>query len=288
MSVYVLPYNSTQQLSKHINARELKCKCYGTHTITVNTELIDKVENLISKIAEIKGTSPENVYINISSANRCKQRDVSVGGNGYGMHTLGKALDFQLTFNGVSIDNKLIACVAQELGFNGIGRIQSYGNFIHCDVGTLAEHGGRKWLGDETIKGGTNGSVINEPQTYWDYYGLKRSDYIKTATPTPATYTDINKQLQAILNNKGAKLAVDGQIGNLTLGVLRTYTIEPCDSGELTKWVQTKLKSIGYDVVINGVADTKTMSAIHKFQTDNKLGEGKFLCGGDWSILTRK
>lgn len=285
MGVYTLPYNSKEKLSSHIGAWELKCKCGGTHNITVNTDLIDKAEKLISTIANIKGAPASDVHINISSANRCKQHDIVVGGNGWGMHTLGKALDFNITYKNQPVDSKLIACVAQEIGFTGIGRIRSTGEYIHCDVGSLAEHGGKKWLGDETVSGGTSGSVINEPNTYWNYYGLKRSDYIKEEL---SKETNPSKQLQIILNNKGAKLVVDGIVGNLTLSELRKYIIEPNDGGELTKWTQQKLKSLGYDIDVNGVADKKMMDAIHKFQKDNNLGEGLYLGGGDWSTLLRK
>ena len=283
MGVYTLPYNSKEKLSSHIGAWELKCKCGGTHSIIVNEELIDKMEKLISAIAKVYKVSADDVHVNISSANRCKQRDIAVGGSGWGMHTLGKALDYQITVKGKVVDSKLIACIAQEIGFNGIGRIKSTGEYIHSDVGTLAEHGGKKWLGDETVVGGTSGSVINEPKTYWEYYGLKRSDYFKDET-----VESFEKKLQTILNNKGSKLAVDGIIGNLTLSDLRNYTIESGDSGELTKWTQERLKALGYDVDVNGKADAKTMNAIHKFQRDKGLGEGKCLGGGDWAALVRK
>lgn len=285
MGVYTLPYNSKEKLSSHIGAWELKCKCGGTHSIIVNEELIDKMEKLISAITKVYKVSADDVHVNISSANRCKQRDIAVGGSGWGMHTLGKALDYQITVKGKVVDSKLIACIAQEIGFNGIGRIKSTGEYIHSDVGTLAEHGGKKWLGDETVAGGTSGSVINEPKTYWEYYGLKRSDYIKEEL---SKETNPSKQLQIILNNKGAKLVVDGIVGNLTLSELRKYIIEPNDGGELTKWTQQKFKSLGYDIDVNGVADKKMMDAIHKFQKDNNLGEGLYLGGGDWSTLLRK
>lgn len=283
MSVYALPYDSKEQLSPHLNAQELRCKCGGTHNITINTDLIDKIEKLISTIATIKGVSADEVHINVSSANRCKTHDINVGGSGWGMHTLGKAMDFQITCDTQAIDARLIACIAQEIGFTGIGRITS--SYIHCDIGTLENHGGMKWLGDEMVKGGTSGSIIREPQTYWNYYGFKRSDYIKEE---PLKETDPSKQLQVILNNKGAKLVVDGIIGNLTLSELRKYTIEPNDGGELTKWTQQKLKSLGYNIDVNGVANKKMMDAIHKFQKDNNLGEGFYLGGGDWSALLRK
>ena len=46
MSVQTLPYNSTKQLTKHINAQELRCKCGGTENIKYNMDLLNKVEKL--------------------------------------------------------------------------------------------------------------------------------------------------------------------------------------------------------------------------------------------------
>lgn len=258
MSVYVLPYNSKQQLSPHFNAQELRCKCGGTHNITVNTDLLDKMEKLTNVVADIKGVSPEEVHITVSSANRCKTHDINVGGNGYGMHTLGKAMDIQVTCKNEIIDTKLIACIAQEIGFAGIGRIRcTIGDYIHCDVGTLGEHGGKKWLGDETVKGGTSGSVINEPQTYWNYYGLKRSDYFKDEK------ISLEKQLQTVLNEMGEKLVVDGVIGEKSLAALKKHNINKGESGKFVKVVQEILNSKGYDCgEADGICGDKTVQTI--------------------------
>lgn len=249
MAVRALAYNSTEQLTKHINAKELRCKCGGTHNITVNTDLLDKEE----KLMELMGA--EHIYI--SSANRCKIHDKNVGGSGYGMHTLGKAIDAMYTdANGKTIDPRVVAACMQEVGFTGIGRITN--QFIHGDVGTLAEHGGSKWLGDEMVVGGTSGSVIKEPKTYWEYYGLKRSDYIKTVE-----VDSVEKRLQKVLNTMGESLTVDGVIGEKTISALKKHNINKGEKGEFVKIMQEILNSKGYDCgTADGIAGDKTIQAI--------------------------
>lgn len=259
MAVTVLPYNSKIQLSQHINAGELRCKCYGTHTITVNSELIDKIEKLLDVVAKARNIESKDVKIYISSANRCKQHDINVGGSGWGMHVVGKALDFCVSAGKTTINSKVLACIAQEIGFTGIGRINE--TYIHCDVGTLAEHGGKKWLGDETVKGGTSGSIINEPDTYWRYYKINREEWIKE----DAAET-LERRLQRELNALGESLTVDGIIGEKTIEAMKKHAIKQGDKSDYVKVMQELFNSKGYDCgTPDGIAGTKTMAAI--FQT---------------------
>ena len=269
MAIYTLPYNSRNQLSQHINAQELRCKCGGTHSITVNTDLIDRIEKLLGVVADAYKVNVKDVHINISSANRCKQHDINVGGSGWGMHVVGKALDYRVTCNGQVIDTREIAAIAQELGFTGIGRIPITpgsnipSDYIHSDVGTIAEHTGSKWLGDECVKGGTSGSVIREPQTYWNYYGISRKKYFPAPVLTP------EKQLQTALNGLGEKLDVDGVIGDKSLEALKKHPIRQGERGDYVKAVQTILNAKGYDCgEPDGIAGNKTTAAIFSAACD--------------------
>lgn len=86
-----------------------------------------------------------------------------MGGSGSGEHTKGNAADIIIySKDGNPIDTQYIACIAQKLGFTGIGRISD--TAIHVDV-----REGKSWYGDETVTGGKNASVTTN---YHDYYKI--------------------------------------------------------------------------------------------------------------------
>lgn len=94
-------------------------------------------------------------------------------------------------------------------------------------------------------------------------------------------------ELQNLLNDKGANLAVDGIAGPLTLAECRKYTIDTGDCGPLTKWVQSRLNKLGFDCgLVDGFAGERTMRAVHDFQSANKIGVG-YLAGSDWDKLIK-
>lgn len=111
----------------------------------------------------------------------------------------------------------------------------------------------------------------------------------KVEAPSKWTYNkdeDITK-LQKILNNKGAKLTVDGIAGDNTYNAVSKYTINFLDRGELTAWVQARLNKLGFDCgVADGIAGSRTMSGIKEFQLANNLGTG-YLGGTDWYYLIK-
>ena len=93
--------------------------------------------------------------------------------------------------------------------------------------------------------------------------------------------------LQKILNIGGAGLVVDGILGPKTLAAVKKYTVRQGDTGNLIKWVQARLNQLGYSCgTADGIAGALTMSAIARFQSDNKLGVG-YLGGTDWDYLLK-
>ena len=248
-------YTDETQLSAHFNAREFRCKCGKTHDIEINPNLVTNLEKLYRVLDCSK--------IVVTSGYRCPDHDKAVGGNGTGQHTKGNAADIICYGqDGSVISTKKVACKAQDIGFRGIGNIDSTYTAIHVDVRT-----GAKWYGDEAVRGGTSGSVTDD---FYRYYSTKDNSTV---------------ELQKILNSKGAALDVDGVAGTKTLSECHKYTINKGDSGELTRWVQARLNAIGFNCgTVDGIAGEQTMTAIHNFQQAHKLGVG-YLGGSDWDVL---
>lgn len=253
MSIKTFACTAKDRLTANFLVSEYRCHCGKSHDTILDTALPEKVQLLMAAIGAAKAI--------VTSGYRCSYWDKAVKGSGYGMHTRGLAGDFIFYGqDGHVIHPELVACKAQDLGFNGIGKIDSQA--IHLDIGP------RRWWGDETVPGGTSGSVTTD---YYRYYGINRDSHIA--------------DLQRVLNAKGHKLAVDNVLGPKTLEAVKAYTIEQGDRGELVRWVQTRLQALGYDCgTVDGIAGKVTMAAIAKWQRDHHLGEG-YLGGGDWPVL---
>ena len=104
----------------------------------------------------------------------------------------------------------------------------STGNHCHYEI--------RKgfYKGATVMNVSTFSGIPNALGTYDDGYRPKQTTATTTTAPVAPVAAAITfvTNVQNILNRKGAKLEVDGKIGNLTLTDLREYTIEPNDSGE--------------------------------------------------------
>ncbi len=146
-------YTDNTQLSSHFNAQEFRCKCGKEHDFQIDDDLITKLETLYAALNCSK--------IIVTSGFRCVAHDKSVGGNGTGQHTLGKAADTCCYGqDGQPISSKTVCCKAQDIGFGGIANITAAYIYTHVDV-----RSGGKWYGDE-VHG--NSSVIDD---FYKYFG---------------------------------------------------------------------------------------------------------------------
>ena len=250
-------YGSTARLSDNFCAQEFRCKCGKAHNTLISTELVNGLQRLIGVLGASKCI--------VTSGYRCPEHDIAVRGNGSGQHTKGTAADVIFYDRaGKPISTKIVACKAQDLGFTGIGNIDKSYQYIHLDVREVG-----KWYGDEAVPGGTSRSVTSD---YYSYYGITRSDSLVIA-------------LQQALNSMGHSLTVDGIAGSKTITAARKYIIDKGSKGELVKWLQMKLNSLGYDCgAVDGIAGTKTMNAVHKWQSDHRVGVG-YYGGSDWNVM---
>lgn len=255
-------------LSTHFSQNEFNCECCG-RSHAMSKLLINRLEKMFT-IMDAKA-----IYVN--SGYRCENNP---WGSKTDAHRRGIAADIRVQKkDGSWYTSWDIAEVAERLGFGGIGLMLP--DSCHVDTRDTEPYDNIHWFGNEYTYG-------NTPKSDWIKTFQRGTVFVGEKNNTDSNNGDTLKiKLQKILNNKGYNLDVDGIIGNITLTDLRDYTIEPNDSGELTKWTQERLKALGYDIDINGTADEKTMNAIHAFQKDNNLGIGN-LSGGDWAILINK
>ena len=255
MGVNRYAYNARKTLSRNFCAAEFRCKCGRTHDILISSELVNGLQRLVDVLGASKAV--------ITSGYRCEAHDRAVGGNGRGQHVLGNAADVCFyDQKGSPISTKLVACKAQDLGFGGIANIDASYHYIHLDVRTS-----NRWYGDE-VKG-TSSSVTND---FYKYYGISKAN------------NDI-KALQTALNSYGSKLVVDGIVGEKTLAAAKRHIVDKGSSGEIVKWLQNRLNSLGYSCgTVDGIAGDKTMSAVYKWQ--KAVGQGVGYYGGsDWCIM---
>lgn len=154
---YSMDFSKSVQISKHFSVFEFSStdnpyapsKIYSDD-IYISEELVDKLETLMTLLG--------STACRITSGYRTPEHDLAVGGNGYGQHTKGLAVDCIFKKNGKIIDTSIVSIFAQSVGFRGIARISS--SSIHLD---MRESG--RYYGDETK--GTN----NVTTDFLSYYG---------------------------------------------------------------------------------------------------------------------
>lgn len=157
----IISYKSTDksQLTEHFNVSEFRCKCGGNHNTKLDSNLVQKLEQLFTSLNCSK--------IIVNSGYRCPTHDKNVGGNGSGQHTNGTAADIVCyDKSGKKISSKKVCCAAQDTDFGGIANIDGTYTATHVDVRT-----GVKWYGDETVT-----TAYRVTDDFYEYYKLEKSD----------------------------------------------------------------------------------------------------------------
>lgn len=158
MAIITETYTKDRQLSKHFALHEFKCK--ESDTIKYSEETVELLEKIFDRCSKISKAI-------ITSGYRTPEYSVKVGGTKDDGHVVGIAADLEwYDKNGKLIPPKYIACIAQEIGFTGIGLMS---NSIHLDTRTTENYKNGKWYGDET-----NGK--NDVKDFYSYCGLSKEE----------------------------------------------------------------------------------------------------------------
>ncbi len=162
MGIITETYTKDRKLSKHFALHEFRCKS-GAKTLKWCEETVALLEKIFDTCSNID-------KITIPSPYRTPEYSVKVGGTKDDGHTVGIAVDVKCYDNqNHIIPPKYIACVAQDIGFTGIGLMK---NSIHLDTRTKENYKNGKWWGDET-----NGK--NNIADFYSYTGLTREEVDK-------------------------------------------------------------------------------------------------------------
>ena len=79
---------------------------------------------------------------------------------------------------------------------------------------------------------------------------------------------------------------VDGIAGNYTLKAAKNYTVANCVDGNVSKWVQRRLKSLGYyDGLVDGKPRSLTEKSIVLLEKDYGLTQNGEISYNDWYYL---
>lgn len=144
------------KISPHFKLSEFACKD-GSDTVLYSTELFEKLE-------ELRAWIDGEVTIGINSGFRTASYNKKIGGASGSQHTQGTAADIVVKQNGKRISGKLICCICQDLGFNGVALIKGSGYSVHLDVAN------RTYRGDEN-----RGYSNNVGGDFYKYFGISKS-----------------------------------------------------------------------------------------------------------------
>lgn len=186
IKTYSYKKDKNKKVSKHFTVGEFRAHWNGvlqTDKVIINSDLVNKLEKFFTYGIDT---------IIIVDGNRTYECSVKLKGGGYDAHTRGLAVDICAYKDGKLVSPKHLACLAQLIGFTGIGIMETS---LHIDVRTKATYNNGYWHGDETDKSKGNTDI---------------PDFFKYANTTKAKLFGeleyYNEALFKIKANKKAKI----------------------------------------------------------------------------------
>ena len=165
---YISKQGKGFKVSPHFTLGEIASKD-GADKVLYAEETLAMLEELRSVV----GGDEYEVKILVNSFYRSEAHNKKVGGASNSTHCKGYAADVKVKKQGEYIPAKLLCCLAQSMGFKGIGYINS--NSVHLDMY------GRIYRGDETKGYGNN--VKND---FYSYFKVSKADVEALKSGKPA------------------------------------------------------------------------------------------------------
>ena len=187
---YVSKLGRDYQISPHFKLREFQSKD-GADKVLISDELLAKLEELR---AYLGGDGVATVGIN--SGFRTESYNRSIGGASRSRHTKGDAADVVCKQNGKRISGKLICCLCQDLGFEGVALNKGSGYSVHLDMRPSGTY-----RGDER-----NGYGNNVGGNFYSYFGITKAqiDALKKEEDE-MTQEQFNQMMNVWISQQAAK-----------------------------------------------------------------------------------
>lgn len=170
MSVLEFKNKTKSQISEHFNAYEFRCKCGKSHTIYINTDLINLLEIVRQKLNASKCV--------VVSGYRCSEHDKKVGGSGKGPHTKAEGADVEFyDEKDQKIPSKTVCLLLEDMNHQfGVGYRSGNNEYeTHIDL----KNRGYKYYFDEGYK-----PYKSCNKSFYKYFGIKKESNYNGKYPT--------------------------------------------------------------------------------------------------------
>lgn len=225
--VYVSKLGKDYKISEHFKLSEMQCKD--------GSDLVKYCTVLLAKLEELRAYGGYTIRVN--SGYRTPAYNRSIGGATLSQHIEGTAADIVVYKNGTPVDAKLMCCLCQTLGFDGVGYISS--RALHVDMG------GRNYRGDE--RKGYKNNVNND---FYSYFGIKKSQIEALKVDVPETNVGNTKEEDVEMTQEQFDVFMDNYLAGRSDDDAASWSAEEREWAEKLGIVQGDGNNMGYKELV--------------------------------------